>query len=62
MLELGAGIGIAGICAALLGADVMITDTASCMPLLRQNVESHCNVVSEAGGTIALFNSPFYFC
>ena len=49
VLELGAGTGVAGICAALLGADVTITDTASSMPLLMQNVESHCSPVSEAG-------------
>ena len=50
MLEVGAGTGFAGICAALLGADVMLTDTASCMPLLVQNINSHCSSVAQAGG------------
>lgn len=48
-LDLGAGTGIVGICAALLGADVTLTDTASCLPLLKQNVESHNDAITEAG-------------
>ena len=45
----GAGTGIVGICAALLGAKVTLTDTASCLPLLKQNVEGHRNGIHCAG-------------
>ena len=55
MLELGSGTGIAGISAALLGADVTLTDNASCMPLLTQNVDRHERAISEAGKLMAAF-------
>jgi predicted nicotinamide N-methyase len=38
-LELGAGVGLAGLALAALGADVTLTDVASVLPLLKTNVD-----------------------
>ena len=40
VLELGAGMGLGGLAAAALGADVELTDVAEVLPLLKQNAES----------------------
>ncbi|KAI7837928.1 hypothetical protein COHA_008234 [Chlorella ohadii] len=40
-LELGAGMGLAGMALALLGADVVFTDIGDVLPLLRRNVEQN---------------------
>lgn len=40
VLELGAGMGLGGLAAAALGADVELTDVAEVLPLLRQNAEA----------------------
>jgi predicted nicotinamide N-methyase len=39
VLELGAGMGLGGIAFALLGAEVILTDTADVVPLLKRNCE-----------------------
>ena len=38
MLELGSGVGLAGIAAAMLGCHTTLTDVADVLPLLRKNV------------------------
>ena len=40
VLELGAGMGLGGLAAAALGADVELTDVAEVLPLLRRNAEA----------------------
>ena len=40
VLELGAGMGLGGLAAAALGAEVELTDVAEVLPLLKQNAES----------------------
>ena len=40
VLELGAGMGLGGLAAAALGAEVELTDVAEVLPLLRQNAEA----------------------
>ncbi|PRW45241.1 hypothetical protein C2E21_6339 [Chlorella sorokiniana] len=40
-LELGAGMGLAGMALALLGAEVVFTDIGDVLPLLRRNVEQN---------------------
>lgn len=40
-LELGSGMGLAGMALAMIGCDVLLTDTADVMPLLRINVDNN---------------------
>jgi predicted nicotinamide N-methyase len=50
VLELGSGAGMVGLCCAMLGADVTLTDGAeSLMPLLDQNLELNADAVAERG-------------
>lgn len=43
VLELGAGIGQLGIVAAALGANVMLTDIAECLPLMSRNCQHNAS-------------------
>ena len=52
VLELGSGAGLVGLCCAMLGAEVTLTDGAeSLMPLLQQNIEGNADAVAERGGS-----------
>jgi predicted nicotinamide N-methyase len=39
VVELGAGTGVVGLAAGTLGADVIVTDLAECVTLMRSNIE-----------------------
>jgi predicted nicotinamide N-methyase len=41
VIELGAGCGLPGITAAILGADVFITDQANFVPLIKKNIDDN---------------------
>ena len=40
-VELGAGMGLGGLAFAMLGANVLLTDVAAVLPLLRRNYENN---------------------
>jgi predicted nicotinamide N-methyase len=48
-LELGAGMGLAGLSLALLGADVTLTDVAEVLPLLQANYERNLSPAALRG-------------
>jgi len=59
-IELGAGVGLAGIAMSRLGANVLLTDLASVVPLLEKNVSANCtgNVAAYCWGDDASALSP----
>jgi hypothetical protein len=40
-VELGAGMGLGGLAFSMLGCDVLLTDVAAVLPLLRRNYENN---------------------
>jgi len=50
--ELGAGTGLLGIWAATRGANVVLTDVAELLPLLKDNVCLNMDQISKGGGTV----------
>lgn len=53
ILELGSGTGLVGIAAAaILGADVTVTDLAHVIPNLKFNVSANAQIVGGGGGTV----------
>lgn len=52
VLELGSGTGVAGICAAALGARVVVTDTAPVLPFLSTNASRHQELVQAHHGSL----------
>jgi predicted nicotinamide N-methyase len=49
VLELGCGTGLAGLVAASLGADAVLTDIASVLPLLRRNAAANASAIATGG-------------
>lgn len=48
-IDLGSGMGLAGLALALVGADVVLTDTAEVLPLLRRNSEANLSPAALRG-------------
>lgn len=44
VIEIGAGVGLCGIVAAKLGAQVVLTDKQALIPLIQRNADTNCNV------------------
>ena len=48
-VELGAGMGLGGLAFAMLGADVLLTDVAAVLPLLRRNYDNNLSPAALRG-------------
>ena len=48
-VELGAGMGLGGLAFAMLGCDVLLTDVAAVLPLLRRNYENNLSPAALRG-------------
>lgn len=48
-IDLGSGMGLAGLALALVGADVVLTDVAEVLPLLRRNSEANLSPAALRG-------------
>eukprot|EP00882_Tetradesmus_deserticola_P020392 GHRQ01022031.1.p1 GENE.GHRQ01022031.1~~GHRQ01022031.1.p1 ORF type:complete len:180 (+),score=67.43 GHRQ01022031.1:225-764(+) len=48
-IELGAGMGLAGLAFALIGANVLLTDVAEVMPLLQRNYDNNLSAAALRG-------------
>lgn len=51
-MELGSGTGLVAATAALLGGQVLATDTTSVLPVLSENVASHLSIACSKGGSV----------
>lgn len=49
-IDLGSGMGLGGLAFALLGADVVLSDMAPVLPLLRRNYENNLSPAALRGG------------
>jgi len=65
-IELGSGTGLLGICAALLGADVVVTDLEKVVSFMEENVARNCSsdckirVTAHTWGTqVSELNPPY---
>jgi predicted nicotinamide N-methyase len=51
VLELGAGVGVAGIAAACCGANVVLTDLEVCVAVLQENIIHNQELIKSTGGS-----------